>query len=489
MNRFFLFGVTLILSSCLHENKFRSDFKPANIFVASSVAVRDSAPLRYTNIRGLSTRAFEDPNRQFHYILYLNKPTILSYPPISAIIRPGQDYTINSDSLNNLYISSPTDIDFQSKRNQLKEIFKYASASFPQVFSINAGEVNIDRLLQAEMGIVHQLDLRRRLIPKLIDSISQQLHIPNYRRQEITKLYLARYYEPLYQFYFSNATRLRELNIFKEKINRLIPYLNEQVDKDIFFASGAEAFVRGVIDVLQPTAKENLKSEAEVLSNFNFIKSNFTGLAKDYGLAYTMCVAISKNISLSNKVYRHFYKNCRQREYRGYVWLEKNKKDSMDDVRSHTMVNSLISFTTGHSITIDQLLSKNKGKIILLHFWASWCVPCLQQMPKLADLENDFKTAPFISISISTDKDIYQWKAISTKMNISEKNAYVINIASNQDFVARYVKELPKYILIDKTGNIIDNNIPIEKLADKIKNQLGQQLNSFLKFPGAIYKH
>lgn len=51
----------------------------------------------------------------------------------------------------------------------------------------------------------------------------------------------------------------------------------------------------------------------------------------------------------------------------------------------------------------------NQSKLTLISIWASWCMPCLEEMPVLTHLYNKYKNQGFEIISISCDKEISDW--------------------------------------------------------------------------------
>ena len=55
-----------------------------------------------------------------------------------------------------------------------------------------------------------------------------------------------------------------------------------------------------------------------------------------------------------------------------------------------------------------------KGKVILIDFWATWCGPCIKEIPSLIELEKEYygKDITFVSISFDKDADLQKWKAV-----------------------------------------------------------------------------
>jgi len=52
-------------------------------------------------------------------------------------------------------------------------------------------------------------------------------------------------------------------------------------------------------------------------------------------------------------------------------------------------------------------LASYRGRIVLLSFWATWCAPCIEEMPSLLDLHHDQPNLAVLAISIDDDADTY----------------------------------------------------------------------------------
>jgi thiol-disulfide isomerase/thioredoxin len=53
---------------------------------------------------------------------------------------------------------------------------------------------------------------------------------------------------------------------------------------------------------------------------------------------------------------------------------------------------------------IDQRLSAYRGRIVVLNFWATWCVPCKQEMPDLAAIQNEYAAFGVQVVGASADQ-------------------------------------------------------------------------------------
>lgn len=89
-----------------------------------------------------------------------------------------------------------------------------------------------------------------------------------------------------------------------------------------------------------------------------------------------------------------------------------------------------------------------KGKVVLVNFWATWCPPCIAEMPSLQKLHNDYKDKiVFVLISDESPERVNSFL---------QKNNYDFNVyrqVSNSDFFN--VTGIPRTYLIDKKGRVV----------------------------------
>ncbi|WP_242204740.1 TlpA family protein disulfide reductase [Aestuariivivens insulae] len=103
-----------------------------------------------------------------------------------------------------------------------------------------------------------------------------------------------------------------------------------------------------------------------------------------------------------------------------------------------------------------------KGKYVYIDVWATWCGPCKREIPFLKEVEAQYhdKNIAFVSISIDQAKDHDKWKQM-----IEEKAMGGIQLFADNDWKSDFVKSyliqgIPRFILIDTEGNIINANAP-----------------------------
>ncbi|WP_196888688.1 TlpA family protein disulfide reductase [Aureivirga sp. CE67] len=107
-------------------------------------------------------------------------------------------------------------------------------------------------------------------------------------------------------------------------------------------------------------------------------------------------------------------------------------------------------------------LSDFKGKYVYIDVWATWCGPCLKQIPYLKALEEEYidKDIVFVSISVDNLKDKINWKKMVNTKQLSGVQLFADKSFDSEFMTAYGVGSIPYFILIDKEGKIIDTKAP-----------------------------
>ncbi len=105
---------------------------------------------------------------------------------------------------------------------------------------------------------------------------------------------------------------------------------------------------------------------------------------------------------------------------------------------------------------IKDIVAQNKGKVVVLNFFATWCVPCHTEFPDIIKLQNTYKGRGLQVIEVSmndvTDKDELQ------KYLSETKPPFTVYIAANtedqfyKDMDSRWDTALPMTMIFDRTG-------------------------------------
>jgi thiol-disulfide isomerase/thioredoxin len=117
-------------------------------------------------------------------------------------------------------------------------------------------------------------------------------------------------------------------------------------------------------------------------------------------------------------------------------------------------------------------LSELKGKVVLIDFWASWCVPCRQSNPALVKIYSANKNKGFEIYGISIDKSAAAWKkAIYADgiswLQVNDSNGWDASVTV--DWKVDYI---PTSFLLSKEGRVVAVNPNHRKLRSYLKKNL-----------------
>ncbi len=106
-------------------------------------------------------------------------------------------------------------------------------------------------------------------------------------------------------------------------------------------------------------------------------------------------------------------------------------------------------------------LSDLKGKYVYIDVWATWCKPCLAEIPALKELENEMgEDLHFVSISVDKEDKHDTWKQMVVDKELKGVQLYADNNWESK-FVQDYgINGIPRFILIDPKGNVVKPDAP-----------------------------
>lgn len=114
-----------------------------------------------------------------------------------------------------------------------------------------------------------------------------------------------------------------------------------------------------------------------------------------------------------------------------------------------------------------------KGKYIYIDVWASWCYPCRKEYPALKALRDRLKDKSIVFLGISCDTQEIRWKG-ALRDERMDGTQWILKKGDRSFMAAFRVGTVPRYILVDRKGKIIDPNIgePSNPATEKTINAL-----------------
>ncbi|RKS42784.1 peroxiredoxin [Gillisia mitskevichiae] len=112
-------------------------------------------------------------------------------------------------------------------------------------------------------------------------------------------------------------------------------------------------------------------------------------------------------------------------------------------------------------------LSDLKGKVILLEYWAAWCLPCRKDNPELVKIYNEYHSKGFEIYAVSLDRDKDNWVNAINQDNLEW--THVSDLQKPNKAAKLYgVTSIPDSFLIGRDGKLIENKLRGDDLRKKL---------------------
>ncbi len=154
--------------------------------------------------------------------------------------------------------------------------------------------------------------------------------------------------------------------------------------------------------------------------------------------------------------------------YSGVMEISSNEEDKAALTEKYNRISKLfrgepapkfnyINYAGGKT-TMEDLA----GKYLYFDIWATWCGPCIREIPYLKEVEKKYHDAniQFVSVSIDRLDDFEKWKTF-----IADKELGGIQLYADGDWKSSIITDyaidgIPRFILVDPEGNIVSADAP-----------------------------
>ena len=96
-------------------------------------------------------------------------------------------------------------------------------------------------------------------------------------------------------------------------------------------------------------------------------------------------------------------------------------------------------------------LKEQRGQVVLVNFWASWCGPCKQEMPHLNRLHHKYRSAGFVLLGVNIDEDAKLGANTAGRWGLK----FPVLLDTDKTVVRQYdLGSMPATVLIDRDGRV-----------------------------------
>ncbi len=261
-----------------------------------------------------------------------------------------------------------------------------------------------------------------------------------------------------------------------DKMNSIYKLARKKNDELVKLSdSSAKNILQQSIDSLNKIA-EQLNSQLTTVQ-FNFIRSNSSSLLSldRLSMILTRSAELPLYIDTIGSLFNHLNKNI-QNSVTGrqlQLLLVNVKKSKVGSLAPDFTVNDINS----HPLSLSSYRDK---EYVLLDFWASWCIPCRDDIPFLKDIYKRYNEKGLEIIGISKDDNSSLWKNAIVKDStqiwrhiLVQKNKQKNDSSITDNY---FVYGIPVKVLINREGVIIgrwsgsgeENITELKKLLNKV---------------------
>ncbi|HEX8334211.1 MAG TPA: TlpA disulfide reductase family protein [Segetibacter sp.] len=345
----------------------------------------------------------------------------------------------------------------RKKEMALFETFQKIKKPQPAITRLTT--YSVEDLLEEEKKLKEAIEKAESASKAILDSLFK-LEDVSVTFKALTNDYVRNMYDSrilsLYKVYKDS---LIAYGIYNKKLRQLIPRFNAITKKQELNAN-LQQYLNDLEEELFPNNLMWSFDDEGFRSCFDSIENHFTNHSRDYLLSRLVYRAYAKGLKVPLVYVKKYRRYCKDKDYRKIVSnTKKERKRNNADTKG---IQSILLASDGKSeFRLEKVLEQNKGKIILIDVWASWCSPCIQEMPYLAQLRKRYPEDKVVFIPISIDKKVASWRQTMSRMSIQKNNNYLLLNASRTSFLKQFnINVIPRYLLFGKDGKIINDNTP-----------------------------
>lgn len=485
--RYYFAVVLLLLNSCAEDTRNKIEMKivtaksgdDSTTKLVSTIFIAEDSSL-FLNDGPVNSFSYTDSLFSDNGLMLLHKgetkilirkPTLLVQSDKQQTpfwVRPGERIHVKrlADNTTHFYIDNDS-----TKTNEL-QLFKLLNTQHGPLRSVLYLPALIRKVNNMEMlnKIQSQIDIQKKARLYFIDSFIQA-HTVHEDLRNIAMLmvkYAAINDELL--LFWKNKSYLKKVNKYDTLIKESIQVLNGM---NFIPYSTCLAALNNAVSISTTNYRENfILSKADLEEKYNFIINEFTGIQKDYLLSQIINGAVSRQIEVKDDIIDRFKVDCKTAGYRNRIIANMAEKKHNSDI--NIMQNDkLLAIGDNEEKNLQTILSLCKGKVVLIDIWASWCVPCIKEIPFSHELAVKYgdKSVEFIYLSIEENRG--RWLKSASEQKLDSANSFLLLNGGTSSFAKRFqINTIPRYILIGKDGKVIDEKAPrpsdpaLQKLID-----------------------
>ncbi|MDH6355966.1 peroxiredoxin [Dysgonomonas sp. PH5-45] len=217
----------------------------------------------------------------------------------------------------------------------------------------------------------------------------------------------------------------------------------------------------------------NSMQEEVVASYFNYTKTNIKKPIGEYFfIAWSNMFSKAQNEQLLAEVSPKAKDIFAAGQKRQKEFEDKKQQAEQATAIGQSYKDMTLPGIDGKSVSLSDYIGKNK--VVLIDFWASWCGPCIKEMPNVVEAYAKYKGKGFEIVGISFDSEKNAWLAATKKLKITWPQMSDLKGWKSSAGQLYGIYSIPATLLIDQNGKIIAKNLRGKELDRKLAEVLGE---------------
>lgn len=273
------------------------------------------------------------------------------------------------------------------------------------------------------------------------------LYYPGFNKQELSVFYRDSF--PVFESFLNQPNLLRQ-TLFRDALHNYARYWVTERPKPWMFLEGLQT--------------------NQLLPLWDSVSMHLTGEVRAF-----MQMQLVKLLSHVNYPEANLQSLTTKIEYKPYkAFLSTFLDEKFGGIQAPTVFDQMLVSTKGNAVSLKHILSNDS--ITVLDFWASWCVPCIEEFSFTKSLEDKLRNQPVRFVRLSIDQHQSDWKEAVTRYQMN-KDSYWIKGADQSTIVSGWkISSIPRFIII-KGNKVMDMDAP--RPSDG--NRLLEKLNALVK--------
>lgn len=270
------------------------------------------------------------------------------------------------------------------------------------------------------------------------------------------------------------------LNSAIQNFEKRFPFIKTNREDSLLFNVSYNSFFHYSTSLEFSSKVEHYKYKTETAS----------GIITNYPQAYDSVQASSQLSEAERKVlqFKYIQKLFADAGYfpieTRWEYLNKFKNDYQDSIMVNYLVEQFnIKFSIdddlqlvdkkGRLTSFDSLIASNQGKVIYIDFWASWCGPCINEMPNSKKLQAELADKNITYIYLSADHKDRPWQLAMQRLGLIEGQHFRMDNAGYSIKMQELnIPSLPHYMIYDTKGQLVNSNAPRPSQKELLKKEL-----------------